>query len=313
MICFVWRCQHPSDQLWLTDVLQTCFRFISDGGGKNLTHFKVTATFYFFCSPIVLVFFFHVNFLLPSPSLSRASPAQTTRGCQQAAADSPLVFLSRLSLCSDSGSHRHGERPRSVLLCWAHSRFITRRSHTSQSAVESLPHARPVSPGLQEVLRGRDLGRRIYFCIMPLTHAFIMFCFTWNTSFPPSNAHSLFLPLLCSPKHSDITSYCEPDVVNQTARWGQPAEVWLLGFRWRNPYARIFEESLQTQCFSQTENQLEVGAATRGPWSTAVQLISCQSWTGKMQIMTSTRGKALSAVLSLYDSTDSTTLPPPLS
>lgn len=34
-----------------------------------------------------------------------------------------------------------------------------------------------------------------------------------------------------------------------------------------NPVARIFQKLFQKQCFSPIQKQLEVGAATRGPWS----------------------------------------------
>lgn len=34
-----------------------------------------------------------------------------------------------------------------------------------------------------------------------------------------------------------------------------------------NPVARIVQKLFQKQCFSQIQKQLEVGAATRGPWS----------------------------------------------
>lgn len=34
-----------------------------------------------------------------------------------------------------------------------------------------------------------------------------------------------------------------------------------------NPVARIVQKLFQKQCFSQIQKQLEVGAATQGPWS----------------------------------------------
>lgn len=166
------------------------------------------------------MFFFLSRKLLPPPSRRRGSRCPRVRALlrQHEAANSlpptlPPLFLSRLSLCRNSGSHRHGERPPSVLVRRANSIFITSRSHTSQSAGEA-PRARLVSTGLQEILRGRELRRGIYSCIMPLTHAFSHLLHLWRGDTPLSSQRrslSLSLPLLCSAahcsqKHTDINS-----------------------------------------------------------------------------------------------------------
>lgn len=199
-------------------------------------------------------FFFLSRKLLPPPSRRRGSRRPRVRALlrQHEAANSlpptllPL-FLSRLSLCRSSGSHRHGERPPSVLVRRANSIFITSRSHTSQSAGEA-PSCTLVSPGLEEILRGRELRRGIYSCIMPLTHAFSHLLHLWRGGthlFPPSAAHSLCLCVSCAVQltaarstRTLIVRYSEPSGSSGSRPRGRTLRGQMEEFL--NPVARIF-------------------------------------------------------------------------
>lgn len=171
--------------------------------GKNLTHFEATKPFF---GAVLFLFFFFLSRKLPPHSLRRGRRHPRVRSLlrrHEAANSLPTtlypLLLSRLSLCPGSVSHRSQ----------AHSIFITSRSHTSQSAGESLPHARPLSPGLQE---GRDLGRGIYACIMPPLTRFLMCCCYRMRETPFYLPALLTLSLatslcaVCSPEHTDINS-----------------------------------------------------------------------------------------------------------
>lgn len=153
------------------------------------------------------------------PSERASSPSSP--GCQQSAADSPPALLIPALIMPRLWQPPAQQASALCAFCAgpAASSLPADRIHHSPLG-ESLPRARPVSPGLQEVLRGRDLGRGIYAWIMPLSHTCIFSCaasMEWGKHLlplPSPTLHrslSLSLPLLCiavhcSPQHTDIKS-----------------------------------------------------------------------------------------------------------
>lgn len=188
----------------------------------------------------------------------------------------------------------------------AHSRFITSRSHTSQSTGESLSHACPVSQGLQEVLCRRDSGRGDLF-LHNTSHTCFLSCSAsveWGTHLPPalpSTTHSLRLYLLCSAalstqtipvKYSELNGLAGSTLTSLTVQWGGGG----LGERINFPGKSVL---LREPAADGAAHMRAVHLV-----SSAVRLDSCQSWTGKRckNHNVPSEKKALPAVLraSLY-------------